>query len=68
MAVHRAVGVHTSREDVVRARLSRRRLVTEVTLLVVAAGAVVTLRTRGTSAEGDPTGTNWCPWRPCWSR
>ncbi|GGQ09490.1 membrane protein [Streptomyces pseudogriseolus] len=56
VAVHRAVGVHTSREDVVRARPSRRRLVTEVTLLVVAAGAVVTLRTRGTSAEGDPTG------------
>ncbi|MGA5413906.1 FtsX-like permease family protein [Streptomyces pseudogriseolus] len=56
VAVHRAVGVHTGREDVVRARPSKRRLVTEVTLLVVAAGAVLTLRTRGTSAEGDPTG------------
>ncbi|MGA5524330.1 ABC transporter permease [Streptomyces pseudogriseolus] len=56
VAVHRAVGVHTGREDVVRARPSKRRPVTEVTLLVVAAGAVLTLRTRGTSAEGDPTG------------
>ncbi|MET9303825.1 ABC transporter permease [Streptomyces cellulosae] len=56
VAVHRAVGVHTGREDVVRARPSQRRLVAEVTLLAVAAGAVLTLRTRGTSAEGDPTG------------
>ncbi|MGQ5226233.1 hypothetical protein [Streptomyces sp. yara] len=56
MAVHRAVGVHTAREDVVRARPSKRRLVAEVTLLAVAVGAVLTLRTRGTSADGDPTG------------
>nr|WP_315968231.1 hypothetical protein [Streptomyces lusitanus] len=56
MAAHRAVGVHTGREDVVRARPSKRRLVAEVTLLAVAAGAVLTLRTRGTSADGDPTG------------
>ncbi|MBM4830817.1 MULTISPECIES: ABC transporter permease [Actinomycetes] len=56
VAAHRAVGVHTGREDVVRARPSKRRLVAEVTLLAVAAGAVLTLRTRGTSADGDPTG------------
>ncbi|MBJ6646025.1 hypothetical protein DD630_11580 [Streptomyces sp. BSE7F] len=56
VAVHRAVGVHTAREDVVRARPSKRRLVAEVTLLTVAVGAVLTLRTRGTSADGDPTG------------
>ncbi|MEV5190118.1 ABC transporter permease [Streptomyces werraensis] len=56
LAVHRAVGVHTGREDVVRARPSKGRLVAEVTLLAVAAGAVLTLRTRGTSADGDPTG------------
>ncbi|MGA5440464.1 ABC transporter permease [Streptomyces griseoincarnatus] len=56
MAVHRAVTVHTGREDVVRARASKRRLVAEVTLLAVAVGAVLTLRTRGTSADGDPTG------------
>ncbi|MFE8951047.1 ABC transporter permease [Streptomyces althioticus] len=56
VAVHRAVGVHTGREDVVRARPSVRRLVAEVTLLAVAAGAVLTLRARGTSADGDPTG------------
>ncbi|NIL50508.1 ABC transporter permease [Streptomyces sp. 2BBP-J2] len=56
VAVHRAVGVHTGREDVVRARPSKRRLVAEVTLLAVAVGAVLTLRTRGTSAEGDPSG------------
>ncbi|WP_346151707.1 ABC transporter permease [Streptomyces labedae] len=56
MAVHRAVTVHTGREDVVRARPSKRRLVAEVTLLAVAVGAVLTLRTRGTSADGDPTG------------
>ncbi len=55
-AVHRAVTVHTGREDVVRARASKRRLVAEVTLLAVAVGAVLTLRTRGTSADGDPTG------------
>ncbi|WP_458078479.1 ABC transporter permease [Streptomyces sp. EMB26] len=56
MAVHRAVTVHTGREDGVRARASKRRLVAEVTLLAVAVGAVLTLRTRGTSADGDPTG------------
>ncbi|WP_228916631.1 ABC transporter permease [Streptomyces sp. DH20] len=56
VAVHRAVGVHTGREDVVQARPSKRRLVAEVTLLAVAVGAVLTLRTRGTSAEGDPSG------------
>lgn len=56
VAVHRAVGVHTGREDVVRARPTKRRLVAELTLLAVAAGAVLTLRTRGTSTEGDPTG------------
>ncbi|MCX4477080.1 ABC transporter permease [Streptomyces cellulosae] len=56
VAVHRAVGVHTGREDVVRARPTKRRLVAELTLLAVAMGAVLTLRTRGTSAEGDPTG------------
>ncbi|MFC8941839.1 ABC transporter permease [Streptomyces griseoincarnatus] len=56
MAIHRAVTVHTGREDVVRARPSKRRLVAEVTLLAVAVGAVLTLRTRGTSADGDPTG------------
>src|SRR5690606_28308345 len=53
---HRAVGVHTAREDVTAARPSRRRTVAELTLLTLAVGAVVALRTRGTSDGSDATG------------
>ncbi|MEU3945593.1 ABC transporter permease [Streptomyces sp. NPDC029526] len=57
VAAHRAVRVHTGREDLTSARPSRRRTVAELTLLVLAVGAVVALRTRGTTdgsgAAGD---------------
>ncbi|MFH9763361.1 ABC transporter permease [Streptomyces anulatus] len=44
--------LHGAREDMVSARPSRRRTVAELTLLVLAVGAVAALRRRGTSAEG----------------
>ncbi|RPK84154.1 MULTISPECIES: FtsX-like permease family protein [Streptomyces] len=44
--------LHGAREDVVSARPSRRRTVAELTLLVLAVGAVTALRRRGTSAAG----------------
>ncbi|MFI8202124.1 FtsX-like permease family protein [Streptomyces sp. NPDC085937] len=56
VAAHRAVGVHTGRDDVAQARPSRKRLVAEVTLLALAAGAVLALRTRGTSDDGSASG------------
>ncbi|WP_411148436.1 FtsX-like permease family protein [Streptomyces sp. A30] len=53
-AAHRAVRVHGGREDVTSVRPSRRRTVAELTLVVLAAGAVETLRRRGTSGSaGD---------------
>ncbi|MFG2426527.1 ABC transporter permease [Streptomyces sp. NPDC048590] len=47
---HRRPLLHGAREDVVAARPSRRRTVAELTLLVLAVGAVVALRRRGTSS------------------
>ncbi|MBK6045071.1 ABC transporter permease [Streptomyces sp. MBT55] len=44
--------LHGAREDMVSARPSRRRTVTELTLLVLAVGAVTALRRRGTSGSG----------------
>ncbi|MFE9700923.1 ABC transporter permease [Streptomyces sp. NPDC006270] len=44
--------LHGAREDMVSARPSRRRTVAELTLLVLAVGAVAALRRRGTSATG----------------
>ncbi|MEU0072416.1 FtsX-like permease family protein [Streptomyces sp. NPDC006332] len=53
-AAHRVVRVHGHRADVVSVRPSRRRTVAELTLLVLATGAVETLRRRGTSGSaGD---------------
>ncbi|MFK4100238.1 FtsX-like permease family protein [Streptomyces sp. NPDC019531] len=52
-AAHRRVRVHTGREDVSSVRPSRRRTVAELTLLVLAAGAVESLRRRGTSGSSD---------------
>ena len=49
---HRVVRVHSDREDVASVRPSRRRTVVELTLVVLAAGAVETLRRRGTSGSG----------------
>ncbi|MGW0813950.1 FtsX-like permease family protein [Streptomyces viridiviolaceus] len=51
---HRAVRLHDGRRDVVSVRPSRRRTVAELTLVVLALGAVETLRRRGaTGAAGD---------------
>ncbi|MFE6700494.1 ABC transporter permease [Streptomyces sp. NPDC057718] len=44
--------LHGAREDMVSARPSRRRTVAELTLLVLAVGAVTALRRRGTSSGG----------------
>ncbi|MFI1508796.1 FtsX-like permease family protein [Streptomyces sp. NPDC020597] len=53
-AAHRLVRVPALRQDVTSARPSRRRTVAELTLVAVAAGAVVTLRRQGTSGgSGD---------------
>ncbi|MGX1882579.1 FtsX-like permease family protein [Streptomyces sp. NPDC055287] len=45
--VHRRPRVHGGRDDLVHAKPSRRRTVAELTLLVLAAGAVTALRRRG---------------------
>ncbi|MFJ9918630.1 ABC transporter permease [Streptomyces rubiginosohelvolus] len=45
--------LHGAREDMVSARPSRRRTVAELTLLVLAVGAVTALRRRGTSGGGS---------------
>ncbi|WP_203186283.1 ABC transporter permease [Streptomyces pratensis] len=46
---HRRPLLHGPRDDLMNARPSRRRTVAELTLLVLAAGAVAALRRRGTS-------------------
>ncbi|WP_312847497.1 FtsX-like permease family protein [Streptomyces sp. WAC 01420] len=56
VAAHRAVRVHAARDDLVSARPSRRRTVAELTLLTLAVGAVVALRTRGTPDGGAGSG------------
>ncbi len=50
---HRAPRLHGAREDLVDARPSRRRTVAELTLLVLAAAAIGSLRLRGTDDAGD---------------
>src|SRR5690606_1542018 len=55
-AAHRTVRVHTGRQDATTARPPRRRTVAELTLLALAVGAVVALRTRGTSGGPDAAG------------
>ncbi|MYW10152.1 ABC transporter permease, partial [Streptomyces sp. SID2563] len=49
---HRTPQTHIARDDLATARPSRRRTVAELTLLVLAVGAVFALRRRGTDAEG----------------
>ncbi|MGP3735842.1 FtsX-like permease family protein [Streptomyces sp. GDS52] len=56
LVAHRAVRAHTGRRDVVAARPAPRRTVAELTLLALAVGAVVALRTRGTSGGPDASG------------
>ncbi|MFE1857745.1 ABC transporter permease [Streptomyces anandii] len=58
MVTHRAVRVHGPREDAVSRRPSRRRTVAELTLLVIAAGAVEALRRRGVSGTSGPSGAS----------
>lgn len=50
---HRAPQPHGGRDDLVRARPSRRRTMAELTLLALAIGAVVALRRRGTGGPAD---------------
>lgn len=50
---HRGLRLHGAREDMVDAKPSRRRIVVELTVLVLAAGAIASLRLRGTSDSGD---------------
>ncbi|WP_405810204.1 ABC transporter permease [Streptomyces sp. NBC_01520] len=50
---HRRPLLHGAREDVVHAKPSRRRTVAELTLLVLAVGAVAALRRRGTTTGSD---------------
>ncbi|MFD5105819.1 FtsX-like permease family protein [Streptomyces cinereoruber] len=50
---HRRPRLHGGRDDLLTARPSRRRTVLELTLLVLAVGAVVSLRLRGAGDSGD---------------
>jgi putative ABC transport system permease protein len=52
VVAHRTVRLHEEREDPASARPSRRRTVAELTVLVVAVGAVVALRRQGTGGAG----------------
>ncbi|MFF2021099.1 FtsX-like permease family protein [Streptomyces sp. NPDC058171] len=52
LAAHRTVRIGVDREDLTTARPSRRRTVAELTLLVLAVGAVVVLRQRGSGGGG----------------
>ncbi|WP_329281512.1 FtsX-like permease family protein [Streptomyces sp. NBC_01451] len=49
---HRTVRMHDGREDLASARPSRRRTVAELTVLVIASGAVVALRRQGSGSTG----------------
>ncbi|PVC70781.1 FtsX-like permease family protein [Streptomyces sp. CS081A] len=53
VVLHRRPRLHGGRDDLLTARPSRRRTVLELTLLVLAVGAVVSLRLRGTGDSGD---------------
>ncbi|MDG5803742.1 ABC transporter permease [Streptomyces ossamyceticus] len=52
VAAHRTVRMHDGREDLTATRPSRRRTVVEVTVLVIAAGAVAALRRQGSGSTG----------------
>ncbi|MFE5944231.1 FtsX-like permease family protein [Streptomyces sp. NPDC056480] len=53
VVVHRRPRLHGGRDDLLSARPSRRRTVFELTVLVLAVGAVASLRLRGTADSGD---------------
>ncbi|MDG4862638.1 ABC transporter permease, partial [Streptomyces sp. T-3] len=54
--LHRHPRLHGDRDDLVRARPSRRRTVAELTLLALTVAAVFTLRRRGTADGGEVDG------------
>ncbi|WP_338696578.1 ABC transporter permease [Streptomyces sp. Q6] len=53
LAAHRRTRLHTGREDVATARPTPRRTIAELTVLVLAVGAIVALRRRGATDGGD---------------
>ncbi|MGW9040358.1 FtsX-like permease family protein [Streptomyces sp. NPDC055721] len=53
VVLHRRPRLHGGRDDLLTARPSRRRTVAELTLLVLAVGAVASLRLRGTGDSGN---------------
>ncbi|MFI6872879.1 FtsX-like permease family protein [Streptomyces sp. NPDC050400] len=53
MLAHRSTGLNVARDDVATARPSARRTVAELTVLVLAVGAIVALRRRGATDGGD---------------
>ncbi|MEU3687826.1 ABC transporter permease [Streptomyces narbonensis] len=53
VVLHRRPRLHGGRDDLLTARPSRRRTVAELTFLVLAVGAVASLRLRGTGDGGD---------------
>ncbi|MGW5131847.1 ABC transporter permease [Streptomyces sp. NPDC004135] len=53
VVAHRRPRAHRERDDLAHARPGGRRLVAELTVLVLAAGAVAALRRRGTEGPGD---------------
>ncbi|KFF95054.1 membrane protein [Streptomyces scabiei] len=50
VVAHRTVRMHDGREDLTAARPSRRRTVAELTVLVIAAGAIAALRRQGSDS------------------
>ncbi|MBQ1089267.1 ABC transporter permease [Streptomyces sp. B93] len=52
VVAHRTVRMHDGRDDLTTARPSRRRTVAELTVLVIACGAVVALRRQGSGGTG----------------
>ncbi|MFF3371888.1 ABC transporter permease [Streptomyces sp. NPDC002680] len=52
VGAHRTVRMHDGREDLASARPSRRRTVAELTVLVIASGAVAALRRQGSGSTG----------------
>ncbi|MGW0838714.1 ABC transporter permease [Streptomyces sp. NPDC002787] len=52
VAAHRTVRMHDGREDLTAARPPRRRTVAELSVLVIASGAVVALRRQGSGSTG----------------
>ncbi|MEV5613586.1 ABC transporter permease [Streptomyces sp. NPDC052225] len=53
LAAHRRTRLHTGRDDMATSRPSARRTIAELTVLVLAVGAIVALRRRGATDGGD---------------